>query len=58
MLPLLVAVQVAGLALALAALFVGLHYAVLVVGVVVFLAGGHGVRRELDRRRKRREAEG
>ncbi|MDZ7749634.1 MAG: hypothetical protein U5K43_13215 [Halofilum sp. (in: g-proteobacteria)] len=55
MLPLLIALQVAGLATALAALLLDLHYAILVAGVALFLVGGHLVRRQIDRRRQRRE---
>jgi uncharacterized membrane protein YiaA len=38
------------LALALVAIFAGLHFGITAVGVVVFLLGGHAVRRELARR--------
>ncbi len=46
----LVAIQLAGLVLAIAAIAMGWNYAFVVVGVVLFLVNGHLVRRELHRR--------
>ncbi len=46
----LVAIQAAGLLLAIVAIAVGWHYTFVVVGVVIFLVHGHLVRRELRRR--------
>ena len=40
--------QIAGLAVALAALVLGWHFGVLAAGVAAFLVGGHLRRRQLD----------